>query len=375
MMRTAAWCVMLVLALCPAAWATEFRTGDLVAVEADEVIEDDLFAAGSSVRIAGRVVGDVLAVGQTVQVTGKVGGSVMAAGQQVEVGGDVDGSVRAAGQNVTLSGSVARNAAAAGRSVVVEDGARIEQDLHVGAAVVDLRGSVGRRVDLGAGTATVDGEVGDRLHFEGDKLTLGPSARVGGDLEHRSAEELEVVPGAQVAGETREIAPKEPTAPGPLSRFGPRVLLFLAVFVFGVVGLAAAPRVFVAASDAMSTRPWWNLLVGLLAVAAAPIAAVVVCITVVGIPLGVLALVLWGAALMFSGVPVGMWLGRWLIALLGSGGASPYLGLLVGLVLLTLVGLVPYLGAITKSLTVLFGMGVYARAAKGLFSELRQQPG
>ena len=300
----------------------------------------------------------------------------MVAGQQVEVGGEVAGSVRAAGQNVILSGSVGRNGAAGGQTVAVEPGAKFGQDLHVGAAIVDLRGSVGRRADLGAGTASVDAEIGERLYFEGDKLSLGPGARVGGDLVHCCAKKLEIAPGAKIAGETRERAPRErpPAERKPRSPLVPALLFFLVVFAFGVVGLAAAPRLFGAAANAMSTRPWWNLLVGLLAVVLVPIAGVVVCITVIGIPLGVLVLVLWGAALMFSGVPVGIWAGRRIVGRARPGAVSPYLGLFIGLLALTLLGFLPYLGSITKFLTVLLGMGVYARAAKGLLLELRRQP-
>jgi len=375
MLRMAGWCLVLVLAVCPAVWATEFRNGEVVSVEADEVIDDDLFVAGGSVSIAGRVEGDVVAAGQSVRVTGPVEGSVMVVGQQVEVASEVGGSVRAAGQNVILSGTVARNVAAGGQTVVVDSGTTIGRDLHVGAGVVDLRGSVGREADLAARTASVEGEVGERLYFQGDNLELGSSARVGGDLEHCCAKKVEIAPGAVIAGETREIAPKERPKPKRRSRFGSGLLVFAMVFAFGAVGLAAAPRVFVAAGNAMSNRPWWNLLVGLLALVAVPIALGVVCITVVGLPLGLLGLALWVAALVTAGVPVGIWLGRWLIGRFRPGSVSPYLGLLVGLAVLAVLGSTPVLGAIAKFLTILFGLGVYARAAKGMLSELRQQPG
>jgi len=301
----------------------------------------------------------------------------MATGRHVSVTGDVGGSVRGAGQTVTLSGSVSRNGLAAGQTVVLEDTARLGRDLYAAGQAVDLDGTVGRRAGLAGETASVRGEVGDRLYFEGDELSLGPTARVGGDLVYRSAEELELAPGAEIAGETRKLAPaaRPPKPePDPRSPFLPATLFFLVVFVFGAVGLAAAPRLFGSAANAMSSRPWWNLLLGLLALIVFPITAVVVCVTVIGIPLGVLALVAWGTALMFSGVPVGISVGRWLATRLSRRLASPYLGLFVGLLVLTLLGFVPYLGTITKVLTVVFGLGVYARAAKGVLAEMRQQP-
>ena len=134
------------------------------------------------------------------------------------------------------------------------------------------------------------------------------------------------------------------------------------------------PRLFGSAANAMSVRPWWNLLLGFLVLVFFPAAAVAAMVTLVGLPIGVLALILWGAALMFSGVPVSIFLGRWLLGPIKHGPISAYLGLFVGLVALTLLGLVHILGPLTKVLTILFGLGVYARAVKGLVVEMRAHP-
>ena len=377
MARSAIWCLCLMLLVSSPVLATEFRVGKSVSIAVDEVIDDDLLVAANSVLIAGKVTGDVFAAGQTVRVTGPVGGSVMAAGRDVRVTGDVEGSVWAAGQSVSLSGSVGRNAAAAGQTVVIEETADIGRDLHAAGNTLDVDGDVGGRVSLAAQTAAVRGDIGGTLRFQGDSLSLGPGARVGGDLVYRSPEEAEIAAGAEISGKTQKLAPRprstrEPRKPR--SPVIPAVIFFVTVFACGVIGLAAAPRFFVDAANAVGNRPWWNLLLGLLALIVLPITAVVVCVTVIGLPLGILALVLWGAALLLSGVPVGTSVGRWLLAKLGSVGPSAYAGLFLGLLLLTLVGFVPYLGGLTKVLTVLFGLGVYARAAKGVLAEMRSHP-
>jgi cytoskeletal protein CcmA (bactofilin family) len=368
-MKTALAALCLLALFVAPACATEFRTGNAITIGADEVIDDDLMAAGNSVVIQGKVNGDVLAAGQTVRVTGPVGGSVMAAGQDVIVTGDVDGSARVAGRSVTLGGLVKRNAQAAGQTVVISETADIKKDVHVGGNSFDLDGTVGRLLGIAAQNAAVRGMVGGDLRFEGDALSLGPAAKVGGELAYRSETEPEIAQGATIAGGVRKLPPRpggEKKRGGfSLFRFTIRLLM---VYAFGAVGLALLPRIFRAAGNAVAVRPWWNLFLGFLVLVVTPVAVIVAMITVVGIPLGALALIAWVAALLFSGVPVGAYLGGRLLR-----SASPYLALFVGLLVLALLGLIPYLGFITKLVTLLIGLAVYARATKGLIAEMRLQ--
>jgi len=379
--RTSALIVCLLIAAIAPAYATEFRSGDSVSVEPGEVIDDDLFIAGSSVTVAGTVTGDVLAAGQVVRITGPVGGSVMAAGQDVRVTGDVAGSVRAAGQTVTLGGDVGRNAAAAGQTLLVAETARIQRDLHAAGNLLDLDGAVGRNVGMAASSGTVRGQIGGELRFEGNALKLAPSARVGGNLLHRSSQPLEIASGAVIAGETQQLPPK-PRGPErqPRASKAHRILPLLtlisfpAVFVFGVVGLALGPRLFLASANAVGRRLWWNAFLGILILLLGPAAVFVVTITVVGIPIGLLAFIAWMTALMFSQVPVATSLGRFLVSRFTGGGVSPYLGLFIGLIALAALAWVPVIGIIIGGLTVLLGLGAYARAAKGIIVEMRHHP-
>ncbi len=367
-MKTALVVLCLLTLFVAPAFATEFRTGNTITVGADEVIDDDLMAAGGSVVIQGKVTGDVLAAGQTVRVTGPVGGSVMAAGQNVIVTGDVDGSARLAGGSVTLGGLVKRNAQAAGQSLVVSETADIRKDVHVAGTSFDLDGAIGRMLGIAAQTAAIRGAVGGDVLFEGQHLSLGPAAKVGGELAYRSDVEPEIAQGATVVGGVTKL----PSRQGAERKrgFSPVgfILKLLAWFAFGAVGIALLPRIFRAAAAAVGVRFWWNVLLGFLLLVAGPIAAIIVMVTVIGLPLGVVGLIVFLIALLFSSIPVGIYLGGWLFR-----SASPYLALFIGLLALGLLGLVPYLGFIVKLLTLLVGLAVYARAAKGLIVETRLQ--
>ena len=365
------WRIVLVgfalAAACSAAGATEFRAGRDASVGAGEVVDDDVFATGSRVVISGHVTGDVVAAGEVVRVTGIVDGSVMAAGREVVVSGEVGGSTRAAGQRVTVSGPVGRNVTVAGAEVVVVESAEVGRDLHAAGGTVVVEGTVRGRAEMRGPNVEVGAKVGKGLYVEGRRIVLRPGARVEGDVAYRSETEISVDPAAAVGGMVTRLPQREG---GEGASLVWRAMMFLMVLLFGLVGIAAAPRVFVGAANAMGDRWWYNLLLGLGMLVGAPVAGVLLSVTIIGLPLGIVMLFVWGLALVFSGVPVAVFVGRWLMGRRGA--RSPYLGLLVGLVAVALVASLPYVAAMARLAIALLGMGVYARALKGAVVEMRR---
>ena len=382
-MRIASMAFCLLIAAAASAGATEFRTGHTVSVAAEEVIDDDLFIAGTNVKVAGEVTGDLLAAGRMVRLTGPVGGTVMAAGEDVRVTGDVEGSVRAAGRSVTLGGEVGRNAVGVGQSVLLADDGRIARDLHTAANSIEVDGTVGRNARLIGAGAAVRGKIGKTLYYEGETVRLAESAEVRGDLVYRSPGVAEIAEGAVIVGETKELPRRRSTAEARPTRGGPgvwtiaRILGMLSlpvVFAFGAVGLLVSPRIFVASANAVGHRAWWSLLLGFLVLVLGPMAVFLVMVTVVGLPIGVLALIAWTTAVAFSEVPVAIFLGRCIVSPFTTGAVSPYLGLLIGMLVLAGLAWVPVVGVVTGALTVLLGIGAYVRSGKGVLVEMRRYP-
>jgi uncharacterized membrane protein YccF (DUF307 family) len=66
-------------------------------------------------------------------------------------------------------------------------------------------------------------------------------------------------------------------------------------------------------ADTIRNKPWWSLGWGAIVLFATPVAAIVVCITIVGIPLGLIGLALYGIAIYLSQIPVALFIGRWII--------------------------------------------------------------
>ena len=174
------WIVMMIItlfSLVPVASATELYMDEVIVIEANEVIDDDLFVTGQTVTVNGTVKGDLFASGTAVIVNGRVEGSLFIAGQMLQVNGVVDGAVYATGYALTLGSEsdIERNVHFGGDSLTTAAGSQIghnlygggyqlihngtiEHDLFATLAGLALNGTVGGnvRVDVSDSTREID---------------------------------------------------------------------------------------------------------------------------------------------------------------------------------------------------------------------------
>lgn len=244
---------------------------------------------------------------------------------------------------VVLTGRAEVRAGERVETVVILDGPAVI-DGHVEGAVVALNGDI-----------RVSGTVEEAVVAVNGRATILGGARVGGDVVSSRAPQVD--PGATVDGETRTVRFSF-RALGVFFWLAWWVAVTVSLLVLGIVLLALAPAVMAAAHavarhDAASALGW-----GLLIAVGLPVVSVLVMLTIIGIPLGLLGL-LSLVLLSALGFVVGAFTaGRILV----KEPASPYLAVLVGLALLRVVGLIPVLGGLVTFVASAFGLGALALA-------------
>lgn len=158
--------------------AFEGRSGDDVVIEADEVINDDLYVTAQNFTLEGTVKGDVFAVGETITINGTVEGDLFAAAQTVVINGEVNGDVRMGGAALQLGeeASVGEDLMSGSASLETKDGSKIGGDLLFGSAQALLAGDVTKDVFAGAGALDLRGEFGGDVNLEVGDATEGEMA-------------------------------------------------------------------------------------------------------------------------------------------------------------------------------------------------------
>ena len=90
------------------------------------------------------------------------------------------------------------------------------------------------------------------------------------------------------------------------------------------------------------------------------VAIVLTAITLVGLPASLTLLAVYLAAIYLAKVWVGAFLGRILLKPAGARKGDWLLGLLLGLLILTIAGFIPYLGGLVHIGVVCLGLGAFA---------------
>jgi len=352
--------VIVLLALSLPGFGLELRHSDFVSVAANETVDDTLLATGNIVRVEGVVNGDLLAFGGTVEVRGTVKGDLVSFAKTTVVSGTVEGRIYDLSSSLDLDGELGHNIYALAQSLHVDNQGRVGGGIVAGAGDVTIEGQVNRSVTMFAGNADVSGSIGRELTMAGDSLTLANTARVGGNLSAQVDElkNVHIADGATIVGK-RDIQVRVRK-----SRFTrPGFYFFQAVWLAGAMlvgwlGLVLFPGFFRGSTLAVASG-WRSLGLGVAVLAAVPVAIVVIAITLVGLPVSLMLLALYLAALYLAKVWVGAFLGRILLKPAAGTKGDWLLGLLLGLLILTIAGFIPYLGGLVHIGVACLGLGAF----------------
>jgi hypothetical protein len=402
--------------------AADTRGGEQVVIGRDEVINDDLYVAGSTVTIDGIVKGDVVAMASQITVNGTIEGDLLAAGQGVLLNGRVGDDMRAAGQAIVLgpSASVGGDLAVGALSLENQSGSAVNGDLLAGAYQALLAGQIGKDISGSLDRMELRGSVGGNVDIaiNGDasasavqfspagqlpiptvhpNLTLADSARIGGKLTYTSKAEASLSPSAAVAGGIA-YAPAPAAAPATPSLPGLAYLQRLAgLLLIGVLLLWLMPAWTRRMADSVQQRPLPSLAWGLVALAA--LAGAVIVILILAIALAVLFgyLTLGGLAALAVGlgmlvnamlvigsiafmsyvaqVLIAYTAGRWLLQKTWPAWAErPIAPLVAGLILYIILRAIPGLGTLVGWLVVLLALGALWEWGRTTFRRIRPTP-
>lgn len=331
--------------------------------------EPPQFLVGTS-RTLADFANDVFYWGQSATVTGTLGDNAFLGGQMVSVdGGAIEGDLFAFGASIAIAGEVMGDVYAFGSEVRVAQDAVIHGTLMSFSGSLRIAGTVHGHVNGTGGGTVISGTTGP-VKIEAGSLTLTETAVIRGDLEYTANEEAEIAEEADIQGNVRwnrdedddedDEDDEESSDSGGIGfwSIGWMLWRFLSALIVGSVLLLVGGRVARQPATSLDAAPASGLGFGFVVAVVFPVACLVALVLIVTIPLGVLGLLTFGLLLYIARLVAAQFVGRWILArATGNENPSEYASLALGLLVLIVVGLVPYLGFLLRMAAVIIGLG------------------
>jgi cytoskeletal protein CcmA (bactofilin family) len=340
---------------------------------------DNVYAAGGDARINSATAGDIVVAGGRVTVEQAVGGDAWLAGGAVDVRAPIKGDLRAVGGSVNIDGNVSGEVMVGGGQVSVGKNTIITGQSRLAGSSVTISGNLARGAQVYAQTVTIDGKLEGDVAITAERINLQPNSQITGNLTYSSANELSRAPDSVIRGDITRTE-WQPNHPNQRSRTWDRpghwwsMLVYIPLFILAALWVAGAllvlvfPNVARGVVDTLNAEPLKSFGLGALLSFALPPLTVFLFLTMIGIPLGFIAIATLATLALVGYLVCALWVAERLTrrapqetheATTHESTMRRLLVLTLGLVVLVVVAIVPIIGWVINMLAALAGMGAW----------------
>lgn len=276
-------------------------------------VYEDLYIAGGEILINAPVYGDLIITGGTVTINDSVTNDILVAGGTVSFNGYAGDDIRCAGGKLIILKSVAGDVVAAGGNIVIERNAtvgslvlaggeitidgRVAGSVKTASGKLLLNGNVMKDIDCRGGVITINGTVqGRAVIAASDKIVIGDNAVFNNAVRYWTPRAT----GGKNVDFKQSVKQGQPVYDPSLQMGYSRWYYFGFSSVLGLLWYVGTVLLMIMiiqylfsntlkkAGQTAFDKTWKSLGNGLLFWIAVPVAAVIACITIIGLPVGII---------------------------------------------------------------------------------------
>ena len=329
-------------------------------IKRGELIEDDIYLFGDYSEIRGDVDGDVSAFIYDYIFSGSITGNLNLFSYDADIRGNIDQTARIFVYNCNIDATIGRNLVIVGNSVRILQETHIGRDLTFAGDRLVLSGIVDGNADIHGNTVAIKGQINGNLIIKANNVNILSPAHILGDVTYTSQAEAEIEDGVIIEG---EVIWNEPLADpgdyedGSAFDFVISLIFFLLSLTTGIALILVFKRHTREASTELCRKPLMTFAVGMASLAAAIVGSIVMFALIVGIPISLIMASL-GLTLLYIGkVYTSIALGRFIFRPFSAKTVPMGVELLLGLIILTILFQLPFIGWPIYIITAIIGMG------------------
>jgi len=281
----------------------------------------------------------------------------------------VQGDAELVGSGVSTTSTFAGALTAIGSRIEIAKGSKLNGGASLTGAKVLYAGDATGSLAIEASDVEFSGSTKGPLRIEAPHIHFADGAVVDGDTEIFTVADPLIDSGAKINGHINRHSLSEVSAARAIAIAGPMDQLMRGIFVLGSAMMAGLMFLWLGrggaegAIDELIDSPAASGLWGLAAVVLLPVAALLLSLTIIGMPVAALALMALPLFLLLGYACAGLGLGEWFFNRLGEPRSAGLraLHLLAGLICLGAIGLIPWVGVPLLVVATLCGLGAILR--------------
>ena len=331
-------------------------------VTLDVASADDAYIAGGNVSIDNDVNGDLWVGGSLVTINGNIAEDLVVIGGRVTVWGDVGGDIRVLGGTLSIYGEVGDDVMVGGGFVDIGKDAVVNGSVLVGAGEITVEGKIMEELRGFTGAMILRGTVvGNVSMVVQESILIDAGAIIGGDFDY-SAILKTSVPEGVVKGEIsfNKFEEKDVLKGLSYALLLQKAISYIGTLLLTLLIVIFAPRMLIKGANIARRNVLKSMGVGVLTVIAGFIGSIVLFLTIVGIPLGLIVFSGMIVIYYLSTIFVAAWLSNYLFDFAKKKKwlrTKLFFGVSLGLIASFLIGLIPIVGIFINIILFLVGVG------------------
>jgi hypothetical protein len=303
------------------------------------IINHNAFVAGSTVNIK----------------ASEINGLVFGAGNTINVESTIDYGFLA-GNMININNTTNNDLFLAGNMINITKDAQVKRDLYLAANSIAIDTDVAGRIYAAANEITLeDITINGNAYIAASKINIVGKVTINGSLNYNS--------GTTIVGKKNldvdQINITKVEKDNTLSKIYSTIINIISLILIAVIINLLLPNIYKNIDKKIaSNKVLKDLGVGLLAFIVVPIIAIILAFTVVGIPLTFITLAIYVITAYLCTITSSILLGNLINTKLFKQDDNFYLNAIMGIIIVQLLSLIPYVGSLIELFFSLTGFGI-----------------
>lgn len=295
--------------------------------------------------------------GNNVNSKSQVQGIHLIAGNNLELQGTSE-YLLTAGNVINIDNTVERDIFVAGNAINIGKQSSIGRDLFAAGNTLTISANLSGNSFLAGNTINIDADtINGDITISAKEINIASNTIINGTLKYNS--DATFNSNTTNIGEVKTYETKNIDENTVLSVLNDFVYALLTFVFLGFAINLLFPGIFKSLDKKLSANEifnnTWN---GLLFMFAVPIVSIILLATIIGVPIGIISLLIYVIMLYLSVLISSTYLGKLITKKIFDKKQSPYLEIFIGCILTKLVSLIPIVSVIYTIFLVLFGLGL-----------------